>query len=71
METKISPATQLSKKQMNAVKGGNNDLTKFECVAFLPDGTKQTYPVYAPGHVEAADAVHELTGAGQVNCTED
>lgn len=71
METKISPATQLSKKQMNAVKGGNNDLTKFECVAFFPDGTKDTYHVYAPGHGEAADQVHNATGAGQVNCTKD
>ena len=63
--------TQLSKKQMSAVKGGNNDLTTFECVAFLADGTKEIHHVYATGHVAAADIVHGITGAGQVNCTED
>lgn len=68
METKISPATQLSKKQMNAVKGGNN-VEAFECVAFLADGEKQTYKVDAVDHYAAADKIHAITGAGQVNCT--
>lgn len=60
-------AQQLSKPQMNHVKGGVNET--FECVAFMSDGSKETYHVEAGSHVEAADIVHNQTGAGQVNCT--
>lgn len=51
---------------MNHIKGGK----KFECVAFMSDGSKKIVVLDAADAIAAADAVHKETGAGQVNCVE-
>ena len=54
METKISPATQLSKKQMNNVKGGNN-IERYQCHVTFSDGKKLWYNVEATDVTDAAN----------------
>ena len=63
METKISPATQLSKKQMNNVKGGNN-IERYQCHVTFSDGKKLWYNVEATDVTDAANYV--LTADGDV-----
>lgn len=58
---------QLSKKQMNALKGGVEELNKYYCVAFV-NGEKVEYYISAKDYMAAADRVHGDTGADQVNC---
>lgn len=55
---------QLSKRQLGLIRGGK----LYECVAFNGD-EKTTLHIDAEDAFEAADKVHEKTGADQVNCT--
>lgn len=67
METKISPETQLSKKQMNAVKGGNN-IERYQCHVTFSDGRKIWYNVEARDVVDASDFVLSRPGAVSADC---
>jgi bacteriocin-like protein len=59
---------KLSKKEMNSIIGG---IHRWQCVSDPGPGPKHnTFLIYADTVEEAAEAVHNATGSGQVNCTE-
>lgn len=63
-------ANLLSNKQLRNITGGAHEIYTWFCTAFV-DGEKHNYEVPAASAVEAADYVHAITGASQVNCTKD
>ncbi len=67
MGTKISPATQLSKKQMNAIKGGNG-FEEYQCHVTLSDGRKVWWKVEAPDVTDAKDYVLSQEGIVAADC---
>lgn len=69
METKISPATQLSKKQMNAVKGGLN-VERYQCHVSFSDGRKIWYNVEATDATDARNYVLTKPGAIGAECSQ-
>jgi len=60
--------TLLSDKQLKSITGGALETPSWFCTAFLPSGNVD-YIVPAGSATEAADKVHAMTGASQVNCT--
>lgn len=58
---------ELSKSQMNAVRGG----TSYVCHAMINGKLVPMPAIDADSPEEAADMIHAATGASQVNCTEE
>lgn len=58
-------AQQLSKAQMNSLRGGE----RYECVTFMNGERTGKYIVEANSPTDAADAVHSIALSDQVNCT--
>lgn len=69
MGTKISPAAQLSKKQMNAVKGGLN-VERYQCHVTFSDGRKVWYNVEATDATDARNYVLTKPGAVGAECAQ-
>lgn len=67
MGTKISPAAQLSKKQMNAVNGGLN-VERYQCHVSFSDGRKIWYNVEATDVTDATNFVLTEDGAVGADC---
>lgn len=67
METKNCPVTQLSKKQMNGVKGGY-DGPRYQCLTLYEDGHDIYISVEAPNAADARDFVLTQPGVVETNC---